>query len=143
MESLRAVSRHQCAITFDHQGRLVLQDLREPNVSNSGTAVTCNGRGGTKRRGFTWILSGAEFIASTELTIVIALDDHLKFRIVVAPHDIHSELYKEKVAQFRRAVATNGDGPSFQERDWQNPESSAALNGVQTPNSVAVWDPNL
>src|SRR6266566_566656 len=95
------------------------------------------GKGGHKRRSFTWILSGDEFIAKNQ-PIVIALHNNLKFQIVVAQHDIHSALSQENVAQFRHRVDTSVNGLSFSGLGFQSLDSTAAPSGAQTPSTDTI-----
>ncbi len=136
-DSLDGIASRLCAITFDDQGRLILRDLQDRKRKKGGTAVTYKGKGGHKRRSFTWILSGDEFIAKNQ-PIVIALHNNLKFQIVVAQHDIHSALYQENVAQFRHRVDTSVNGLSFSGLGFQSLDSTAAPSGAQTPSTDAI-----
>ncbi|PHH88432.1 hypothetical protein CDD83_7531 [Cordyceps sp. RAO-2017] len=122
LESLKSASQYQCVITFDNQ---------------DGTTVTYNDKGGFKRRGFTWILGGDKFFQETR-KIFITFHNKLKFQIVVAPHDIHSDLHKEKVAQFRRAVEASVDDLPVSGLGFQSLESTAAASGAETPRRDAI-----
>ncbi|KAF4505685.1 hypothetical protein G6O67_007607 [Ophiocordyceps sinensis] len=135
-DTLRGVGRHQCVITFDDQGRFILRDLRESGRRKDGTAVTYNGKGGLKRRGFTWILGGDR--SPRPPATIIELHDNLKFQIVVASHDIHSVSYKEKVAQFRRGAIENINDICLDALGFKSLESTAAPSGVETPSGDAI-----
>ncbi|KUI73411.1 hypothetical protein VM1G_08980 [Cytospora mali] len=136
--SLKRLGQFQCALTFDDQGRLILRDLQSRRRNNiGGTAVTYKGQGGDKRRSFTWILSGASFTGRNQ-PIVIELHDTIKIGIVVAPHDIHSPLYKDNVTQFRRGPAANVDDLVFGGLGVQSMGSTAMQSGAQTPSTDAI-----
>jgi FHA domain len=125
-QHLSGISQRQCAITFDGQGRLVLQDLRDPLKRGDGTAVSYNGRGIQKRRNFTWILSGE--VARKFKNITVILHRYLRFRIVVAHHN----LQPEKVAQFQKNLSLGG-------LNLQSGSSTAVPSGAQTPNRSPIF----
>ncbi|KAL7919355.1 CAMK family protein kinase [Trichoderma austrokoningii] len=136
LESVKGVGENQCVLMFDDQQRLILRDMRNPDRRKDGTYVTYDGKGGFKRRGFTWILGGDDF--TEDKKIIIALHKNLKFRIVVAPHDIHSAQHKENVARFLNAATADVDDLTFNGMDLRSVESTAAPTGVQTPSREAI-----
>src|SRR5947199_9050890 len=79
-----SISGCHCYLTFDDQNRLILQD----NSSN-GTIVHYDGKGGERRRKFTWILGGHKVPDEKTKKIVIEFHKHLKFRIVVSKHETY------------------------------------------------------
>ena len=106
----KGVSSRHCALTFEknfqdcHHYRLVLRDLG----STTGTAVAYDGEGGERRTNFRWILSGHEGTNKIK-SIVIYIGTLVEFRIVVAPHDITSQAYTQKVENFREGTARAED----------------------------------
>lgn len=136
-DTLGNLAPRQCAIRFDRMQRLVLEDLQKRQSKKSATAVTYNGEGGQKRRGFTWILSAHQF-TDDHTPIIIALHDNLKFQIVVAHHDMASASYQESVAQFPSRFTTNVEDLSFGRVGFQSGDSTAAPSGTQSPGTDAI-----
>ena len=137
--SVDGLAHRQCALTFDNQGRLILRDLQRPRKTKGGTAVAYNDQGGQeKRRSFTWIVGGHDFLGPGQI-VVIVLHDLLKLRICFANHDILSPQYQDKVAQFRHGAVENADDISFGGIDFQSLESSAAPSGDQTLSGDPVF----
>lgn len=111
---LPTVSRRHCYLTFDAERRLILRDC-----STNGTIVEFDGRGGERRRHFTWILSGHEVPDATK-RIVIEIDAYLKFEVVIPKPSSRIE-YSENVDKFLEEIAV-----------------SRPLNGNQSTASTAV-----
>ncbi|KAK0892750.1 Protein kinase protein rad53 [Friedmanniomyces endolithicus] len=127
---MKGVSRCHCYLTFDKERRLILRDC-----STNGTLVTHDGKGGKKRRHFTWILGGHEVPDKTE-TIVIQLHAALRFQMVVAkptfPH-----IYYENIDDFLRETAATTD-LQFGALGIQSIASTAAPSGTHTPNQEPI-----
>lgn len=121
----KGVSRCHCYLTFDHERRLILRDC-----SSNGTVVTYNGKGGEKRRHFTWILGGHRVPDETK-TIVIQLHTMLKFQVVVTKPTF-PDIYFENVDEFFKETAVTADLP-FGVLGIQSTASTAAPSGTQTP----------
>jgi len=122
---LKGISRCHCYLTIDEKRRLVLRDC-----SSNGTVVTYDGKGGEKRRHFTWILSGHE-VPNDANSIVIRLHTALKLRVVVAkptfPH-----VHLENVDEFLQETAVAANVP-FGALGIQSVASTAAPSGTHTP----------
>ncbi|TKA28280.1 hypothetical protein B0A54_17131 [Friedmanniomyces endolithicus] len=122
---LKGISRCHCSLTFDEERRLILRDC-----SSNGTVVTYDGKGGQKRRHFTWILSGHE-VPNDARSVVIRLHTALQLQIVVAkptfPH-----VYSENVDEFLQETAVTPDLP-FGALGIQSVASTAAPSGTHTP----------
>jgi hypothetical protein len=127
----RGVSRCHCYLTFDKERRLILRDC-----SSNGTIVTYDGKGGKKRRHFTWILGGHR-VPNESKTIVIQLHAMLKFQIVVTKPTF-PDIYFENVNDFLRETAVAANIP-FGALGIQSTASTAAPSGTHTP----VQDPIL
>jgi hypothetical protein len=130
----RRLAPRQCVLAFDEYGRLVLRDLQSRTSSNRrGTAVEYDGQGRRlERRGFTWILSGHPFARETS-QIVIALDDKLKFLLVVEQHDLNSTQYQHNVAQFPAYVRHDPDILSLGSLGIDSTGSTVTPSGAQSP----------
>ncbi|KAK3669998.1 Protein kinase protein rad53 [Recurvomyces mirabilis] len=126
----KGVSRCHCYLTFDHERRLILRDC-----SSNGTVVTFDGKGGEKRRHFTWILGGHEVPNDTK-TIVIQLHAMLKFQIVVTKPTFPG-IYFENVDEFlgENAVPTQLPLGALGIRSIA---STAAPSGARTPEQAPV-----
>ena len=122
---LKGISRHHCYLTFDVDQRLILRD-----ISSYGTAVEYNGRGGEKRRHFTWVLGGDRLPAKSD-SIVIKLHRSLSFRIVVAKPTYY-EIYSENVDQFLEDTALT-DSVSLGALGIQSVASTTVPSGAGTP----------
>lgn len=68
-----------------------------------GTEVTYNNDGQGWRRDFDWIVGGNE-VPQREIPIVINVNEHLKFQLVLSHHDITSKLYRDNVEMFRQGT---------------------------------------
>ncbi|OAA60960.1 CAMK family protein kinase [Niveomyces insectorum RCEF 264] len=122
-------------ITFDDQNRLVFRDLRDPDRRGDGSAVTYDGRGGEKRRGFSWLLSGTEYLLNENPNITLALHERLKFRVFVPPFDHDSEAHKAKVAAFRSREKQNNPSvldSALRSLSFDHSNTTALPSGVQT-----------
>lgn len=100
------------------------------DTSTYGTIVKYDGKGGEKRRHFTWIIGGHSILDKTN-EIVIQIDDDLKFQIVVSKPTF-PDLFFNNVNQFRAEVAENDELP-FGALGLQSAISTAAASGTQTP----------
>ncbi|PQE05601.1 kinase-like domain protein [Rutstroemia sp. NJR-2017a BBW] len=92
---LQLISRQHCYLTFDSETRLVLQDF-----SIHGTVVKYGDKEGQLRRHFKWILSGhtgLDDLQDIEIDI-----QGIGFRIEVASHTQHLDVYKENVDRFMK-----------------------------------------
>jgi hypothetical protein len=100
---VRGISRRHFALTFDNNFddghyRLVVRDS-----STYGTMVTYDGTAlklGTNRDS---VISGHR-VASDARKIIVRPHDDLRFRIVVAPHDITSAAYIANAKRFCRGL---------------------------------------
>ncbi|KAF2969084.1 hypothetical protein GQX73_g4482 [Xylaria multiplex] len=138
-DSMSGLAPRHCVLTFDDHGRLILRDLGDRERRKGGTAVTYGGKGGQKRRGFTWILSGHDFTEQREHEpIIIELDKNLKFEITIVTHDINSPLYKDNLAQFPYRAVTGVDDLSLGGLGFQSLDSTAVQSGAQTPSNNAI-----
>lgn len=138
-QNSNAVGQHQCIITFDDQGRLILEDLGDSSQRGHRTFVSYDDKGGEfKRRGFRWILSGTPFTSRRRESIVIGLHNLLRFQIVVECHDILLPQYKNRVAQFRRSAGLNASDVSLDGLNFQSLEPTAAPTGAQTLGTQAI-----
>jgi hypothetical protein len=128
----KGISSRHCALTFEknfqdcHHYRLVLRDLG----STTGTAVAYDGEGGERRTNFRWIL-GSHQITDKIKSIVIYIGTLAEFRIVVAPHDITSQAYTQKVENFLEGTARAED--SLLRLRLQTNPSTIMPNQAQTP----------
>ncbi len=143
---LAGIAPYHCSITFDAQQRLILKDLQTPEDRRRpkgipdfvpGTAVTYNGKGGQKRCVFTWILAGHVFVADNQ-PVILALHDELKFEIVVAPQDMASSSYKDKVTRFLAGPSFRTDDLSLGVLGLSSMGSTAQPSGVQTPAEIQL-----
>ncbi|KAK3687147.1 kinase-like domain-containing protein [Podospora appendiculata] len=105
LPSIPGISRQHFALTYkntfeDGRYRLVVRDLG----SLRGTTVTYNAKGEHLRRKFDWIIAGFEFPNQAK-SIIIQLHDDVKFRIVVAHHDVASSAYISNVERFLQGAA--------------------------------------
>jgi hypothetical protein len=110
LPKMPGISKRHFALTYknefeDGRHRLIVRDLG----SRSGTVVTYDGQGeGERRSKFDWIIDGFDATKKTE-QFIVELHEHLKFRIIVARHDITSPVYIENVERFRRGAAAAED----------------------------------
>ena len=93
---MTGLSYHHFALTFDNHNRLIVKDLG----SLDGTEVIYDKQGKGKRSDFVWIVGGDKVPEEKE-PIVINVNDHLKFQIVVSYYDIALQLYIDNVNSFR------------------------------------------
>jgi serine/threonine-protein kinase Chk2 len=106
---IERISKRHFALTYknnfaDGCSRLIVRDLG----SRHGTIVTYDRKGGKPRSEFDWILDGFDPPNKTK-TFIVRLHDNLKFRIVVARHDIISPAYANNVERFRQGAANPQD----------------------------------
>ena len=94
LPSLKGISKEHCYLTYDKNDRLILVD-----TSLIGTTVTYDSQGGVKKRNFTWILGGDEFVDRIDV-LTIEIHKYVKFQIVVAKHDATSYTYQDNVDGF-------------------------------------------
>ncbi|EPE25349.1 Protein kinase-like (PK-like) [Glarea lozoyensis ATCC 20868] len=134
------IGRRHCCLTFDAQRRLILRDL-----SHHGTIVTYDKKGGEKRQHivthdddrrerfhyFTWILSGDAALDAKNIVIKL---EQMQFRIVVAKHDSHLDLYYSNVDRFLQEANAN-DGLHLGGLGIQSAASTALPSGTHTPTS--------
>ncbi|KAK3336978.1 kinase-like domain-containing protein [Cercophora scortea] len=97
---IQSVSAHHFALTFDDHYRPIVKDLGSLN----GTEVTYDDQGQGWRSDFVWIIGGHR-VPSGKKTIVITINENLKFQMVVAHHDITSPQYIDNVNRFRQGTA--------------------------------------
>ena len=97
------ISRIHLTLTFDDDGWPVARDLG----SSAGTIVTYDGEKGERRSNFSWQLRGPEILGNTPL--VLNLTDLVQFQLVIPPHDVTSEDYRRRVAEFRKRTAEPED----------------------------------
>jgi serine/threonine-protein kinase Chk2 len=121
------ISRFHGYLTFDSQNRLILKDC-----STHGTIVRYDGKGGEKRRNFTWILGGDEVPDRNVEKIVIEFHKRLKFQIVVPKHYAHLDQYIDNIRQFRAETAANEALP-LGRLVMDSARSTAAQSGAHTP----------
>ncbi|KUI73342.1 Serine/threonine-protein kinase Chk2 [Cytospora mali] len=103
------ISKRHFALTYKTQfadgwSRLILRDLG----SRHGTIVVYNALGGQPRSDFDWILDGFDLPNATE-AFIVQLHEKLRFRIVVARHDITSPAYANNVERFHQRAANPQD----------------------------------
>lgn len=91
----RHVSFHQFTLTFDTEKRLVVKDWG----SSYGVEVTYDNEGRGRRSNFQWILGGGEVPRQKE-SIIINLQDTVKFQVVTNYHNIASQAYSDNIRQF-------------------------------------------
>ncbi len=128
----RGVSAVQGLFTFDEEYRLIYRDIRDPDVRGEGSAVVFNGLGAEKRRGFTWVLSGTDFLDNEVTEIELQLHNRLRFRLFVPQFDRQSKAFRDKVDAFRTCynnTASLADDLGFLNADAA---ITAAPSGVQT-----------
>jgi serine/threonine-protein kinase Chk2 len=99
------ISKRHFALTYKNQfadgcSRLIVRDLG----SRHGTIVTYDGKGGTPRSEFDWIIDGFRLPNETE-TLIVQLHETLMFQIIVARHDITSPAYANNVERFYQGAA--------------------------------------
>lgn len=127
---LKGISRRHCYLTFDAERCLILRDS-----STNGTIVEYSGKGGQKRRQFTWILGGHE-IPDESKSIVIHIHPALKFKIVVA-RPTFPEIYYSNVDDFLEETAASVSLP-LGALGIQSIASTVGLSGNPTPNQEPI-----
>lgn len=124
LPGIPSISRHHCYLTFDEEGRLIVQDC-----SKNGTIVRYDGKGGEKRCNFTWIIGGDEVPDNTR-EIVIQLDTKLQFQILVSKPSCLAT-YSDNVEKFRLNLAETS--LPLGALGIQSNASTAAPSGTSTP----------
>ena len=99
------ISGRHFYLTFDHQNRLIIKD-----ASRNGTIVEYNGKGGFRRKSFTWIISGHSVVDRKKL-IVVKPHDQIWLRIVVSKHQACKSEYVDNVRRFREEMTENDQLP--------------------------------
>lgn len=130
------ISRRHCYLNFDAHNRLILRD-----TSTHGTIVTYDGKGGFKRRNFTWILGGYEF-ADDANTIVIEFHEALKFQIVVKKRRGFPHIYIDNINQFPKAEeAAIDELPTGRLGRFgiQSERSTAVQSRAHSPGSIPIY----
>lgn len=100
---LKGISQHHAAFTFNEKNHLVVRDLG----SSYGTKVIYDEEEVNPEVNIDWIVGGVEFVKNTKLVLVI--HKHLKFRLVVPFHNVHSQDYIDKVINFHKGTADAAD----------------------------------
>ncbi|KAH8747276.1 kinase-like domain-containing protein [Diaporthe sp. PMI_573] len=105
LPQIPGISKRHFALTYknkfeDGYHRLIVRDLG----STFGTAVTYDDKGDELRSKFDWIIDGFRATDKTK-KIIVQPHEGLKFRIVVARHDITSPAYIDNVERFRQGAA--------------------------------------
>ncbi|KAF2189915.1 kinase-like protein [Zopfia rhizophila CBS 207.26] len=118
--------------TFDDENRFIWRDS-----STRGTIVTYDGKGGERRRKFTWILGGDKVPDKKTEEIVIELHEHLKFQIVVCKHEMHLDQYIDNIKRFRAETAVQ-DEPRIGILGMHSPGSTAPHSNAHTPNQGRI-----
>ncbi|KAL8945000.1 MAG: hypothetical protein Q9211_000390 [Gyalolechia sp. 1 TL-2023] len=97
------VSWYHFTLTFDEQKLLIIRDLN----STVGTRVIYDSEEGKPGHGVDWSARGPGLTKGK--APVIKVIDELQFKIVVANHDVTSQIYLDNVAQFLRGAAATDD----------------------------------
>ncbi|EEH03776.1 CAMK family protein kinase [Histoplasma capsulatum G186AR] len=128
------VSGWHCYLTFNNQNHLILRDK-----SRHGTTVLYDGKGGEKRRNFTWILGGHSVLNEIK-EVIIHIHQQLQFRIFVfkPQHPEDLSRYIDNVEQFRSKVATSGE-PSIGELGLQSKNTTAPVSGAHSPREGPIF----
>ncbi|KAI0413534.1 kinase-like domain-containing protein [Xylaria grammica] len=109
LSPMMSISRRHFALTYkntfdDGRYRLIVRDLG----STHGTIVTYDKQGRSQRRKFDWIIDG--FKAPQDVRdCIIEPHEKLKFKIVVAHHEITSQAYIGNVERFLQGAAPAED----------------------------------
>ncbi|KJZ70942.1 hypothetical protein HIM_09646 [Hirsutella minnesotensis 3608] len=129
---MTGISFHHGALTFDAENRPIFKDLG----SSTGTTVSYDTEGGDQiRRDFTWILGGHKIPQEKKL-IIINLNQHLRFKIVVSRHETASQTYIENVGRFRQGRA---DPEKLLGRlDFTSRPQTEPASGARTPGTGPV-----
>lgn len=120
----KGVSRCHWYLTFDEERRVVVRDC-----SSNGTTVTFDGKGGEKRRHFTWILGGHR-VPGDAKTIFIRLHAVLKFQIVLA-----KPTFPHLLRECGRI--TSRDGSNGRSSFWRTRYPEHRFNGSSQRNAHA------
>jgi hypothetical protein len=128
---IQGISFHHFALTFDDQNRLIVEDL----VSLSGTEVTYDTQGQGKRSKFVWIIGGHR-TPQQKKSVVINVNESLKFQIVVSHHDITSEQYVDNINRFRQGVASMDN--LLGQLDLRSRPQTERASGAQTPGTGPI-----
>ncbi|KAK4114081.1 kinase-like protein [Canariomyces notabilis] len=136
LPSLSGISRHHFALTYkntfsDGLYRLIVRDLG----SMHGTAVTYDKQGKEKRVRFDWIIAGFELPNKADAITVQPLPI-LRFRIVVADHDITSAAYIAKVERFLHG--STGVGSLFGNPLRRSGQETDCNTGELTPSDGPI-----
>lgn len=126
----RGISFHHFAVTFDGRNYPVVKDLG----SFSGIEVTYDRKGQGKRRDFVWIVGGYPIPEQT--SIIINVNEQLKFQIVVPYHDISSQLYVDNVNKFRQG--TTGVDNLVGQLDLRSRPPTERTSGTHTPGTGPI-----
>ncbi len=128
---MQGISYHHFALTFDDHIRPIVKDLE----SLDGTEVIYDKQGHGKRRDFIWIIGGHD-VPQEKKSIVINANNHLKFQIVVAHHDITSQLYIDNVNRFRQGTVSADN--LFGRLDLGSRPPTERASGAHTPGTGAI-----
>ncbi|EER41982.1 conserved hypothetical protein [Histoplasma capsulatum H143] len=120
------ISARHCYLTFDNQNRLILRDQ-----SSHGTTVLYDGKGGEKRRNFTWILGGHSVPDEIE-QIVIRFHSLLQFQIIVFKARADPAQYISKIEKFRMETTASPE-PYIGGLGLQSQTITAPISGAQSP----------
>ncbi|KAI1108504.1 kinase-like domain-containing protein [Nemania sp. NC0429] len=99
-----SISYHLFTLTYDAQRRLIVKDWG----SSYGIEVRYGGEDSGRRSKFQWIVGGHP-TPFTKRTIVINVNNHASFRIVVPPYSAASGAYNDEVDRFCKGTATAED----------------------------------
>lgn len=133
LPNLPGLSHFHFSITFDDHGRLIVKDLH----STIGTQVTFDRRGHGVRRGFQWIIGGAEMI--DEATIVVSLSKRIRFRIrpAISEKRLNSPTYRALVDTYRRGSADTST--LFESLDLKLQQETERPSTAHTPGSEPIY----
>lgn len=137
----KGISDHHYAITFENDFsdtnnyRLVVRDLESTRTSVAYDEEAGRKDGGV-RSDFRWIVSGHRG-PEDKNKIVIELDRHLKFRIVVVRHNIASELYIDSITCFRQGMMSMDD--LFGQLGLPSRPRTEAPSGARTPGTGDIF----
>ncbi|EPE05858.1 tousled-like kinase [Ophiostoma piceae UAMH 11346] len=134
--TFRGVSAVQGLFSFDEQYRLTYRDLRNPDRAGDGSAISFDGHGkDDKRRGFTWVLSGTDYLDQKQPDIILRLHKFLHFRIVVTEYVWDANGYRNAVDEFRLQSGLedkNVSKPSLDIMSFEDKNITALVTGAQT-----------
>lgn len=133
LPNCKGVGNHQFTLTFDDANRLIVKDWG----SLIGTEVTYQDEGSGTRRGFQWIVGGAEFpLEKTIILITLYSMPQIKLRIIVNEYDSASSDYINKVRRFCQGLATAED--LFVDLNIPNRRETEWPTGAHTPGQGAI-----